>query len=602
MVYVTNRSDVLCTKEHIQGPALYLCPNRKIVDDCQAMGLEVLLLSESMLGGAEAELNDWSYRATIDLVRQIREQSPSEKDIFLEVNFYPIKGVLLQGVKSILTIEFLIRNYSPSAIVWCRSSRSFFTRVLREYLALYHADIPSEELAEPKNDRGAKKFPDIIKGVRLVLASILNVQSRLILTLRSLKTKNILLVSGGLNHLGAVISVLNVKQACKIVFVESEFNFEKYAYCSMRFIPYFVVSTKEKKKVSFMLGRSFLGPARIIFRECDYSSVINKLFDAALSLGILGSPAKYDSLVNFFHFLRPKGVFLDEDYSLERRCLAVLAWRSGVKSFVTSHGIPMLSKAKADLKQRFCESSVVLVNSEFEKKAYENIFFDPKKIEIVGIPRFDEIFFRRKEAGASRRSRVSGSKTVLLCLSSFRDEDFDIFCPWLVGDDSIGWRNRLYIQDLFETIKWRTNVVVRIKTHYADDDRDVREFLNALGSRVNFQIEPHRANIFKLESEADLIVTPESTVVNEAIMFAKPVVVMCYDRFDPWLPWKESGLVDYVHNQEELQRAVHAILDNDHSKKAEFCREKRDLSYFMKYSDAKNTERVAEYILEQIDA
>jgi len=599
MIYVTNRSEVLCASKSIPGAVLYLCPNRNLLDLCQSMGLDSLLLNESMLRGSEAELNDWAYRVTIDLVESLKGQDLSETDAFLETNFYIIKAVVLQGMKFVLTLDFLTQKYKPASIRWYRSPDSFFVSVCREYLALFLGNIQTIELPAVARPGGPSNPAVLKKLIFSAMAIISNLQARLTLTRRSGELKKTLLVSGALNHLKDLVLTLKTKRSCEIVFFEDGFNMEKYVFCLRNRIPFFVLPKNNEKYASLLGGKSFLKTERILFRQKDYSALFDKLFEVTLNSGVMRFPVKYDLLRGLYSRLRPAGTLFDEDYSPLRRCLAVLAVHLGIRSYVVSHGIPAPAMAKSLKKDRFCYSSDVFANSEHEKKAYENIYFDPKKIHVLGTPRFDKIVLLKKAQPTGRDLTFEKEKVVLLCLSCFHDSDFDCFISWLVGDDSAGEMNRAYIRDLLIVLEDRNDVLVKIKTHYVNEQRFVEDFVASLGLRTNCCVESHRRDIFALENEADLIVTPESTVIAEAVMFSKPVVVMCYDRFSPVVPYNDGLPVQYVYDQAQLRQAVDKSLDT-RTEDVEGCMAGQNLEKYVQYSDGKNTHRVAEYIATQI--
>jgi len=601
MIYVTKHSEVLCAKAYATDTSLYLCSNRDVLRLCENMGLNAMLLNESLLEDFEAEHNDWAYRTTIALIERLRDRSFSERDVCIETNFYTIQSVLAQGVKFIRTVEFLVCNYKPVAILWFRARQSFFVKVIREYLAIHHPDVRAVELMDATDPQMTKPSLNIKKKIRTVLSAILNVHSQLVLSLRWRRKEKLMLVSGGLNHLRAVVLLLNKEWGVNVVMVESCFNLEKYVFCLKQLIPYFVLPENKAMACILWDGNSFLGQQTIIFEGVDYTTIFDSLFEIALSSGFLRLPFQYVFLTRMYERLRPSGVLLDEDLSIRRRCLAVFAWRWGNPSFVISHGVPGQALRSELKRDRFLESSITIVNSEFERSVYANIYFDPDKVVPLGIPRYDEIISLNAFGRPAKKCLADRQTIVLLCLSGFYDYDFEAMMHVLVRADALGALNKTYVRDLFAILSGRDNTLLIIKPHYSEEEHDIIQYVTKLHPKVAYRIESHRANTFVLEKEADVILTPESSVVIECLMLKKQILIMNYTgcRGFP-TPYKRIEFVPQARNFSELRENVFRALEETRIENSPFAKQEQLLSFVSKYSDGHSAERVAGFIVSHL--
>lgn len=600
VILVRKKSEVLCARTNAPSDALYLCPNRDVWGWCQSFGLRAVLFDAEDLKNDFGEVNDWTWRVTMELSRLWKDEESKKQVVFVESNFHNFKTVFVQTIKYILALQSVLFTYKPSVFFIFRSSDSLLVRTFTEYLKSYCSGVELKEFSE----RGSA-FPPARHALWKVFAQKImsfftNAQAWLALRLGVHRKRSFLFVSGALNHLASTVLELRKKKIFQPVFLESEFNLEKYVFCLRYGIPFIIFPINnekysERKEGSFGLGK-------VVFRGVDYSQLFSKIVAFAFEDAIFRFGVPYGYLGKLFRSYHPAGLLLDEDFSLMRRSLAAFSWSCGIESFVVSHGIPMGFVAKPGESHPCFRSSITFVNSDLEKKAYEKYFFDPARIVRCGTPRYDDIFRLRKTGeGSNLSGEQKKPKVVLLCLSDYRDYDFEVFKSVLVSSDSNEKkRNRMYIQDLLESLSGRNDVLVQIKPHYFGDREKVLEYVRSLNPKVNYVVTEERAEIFKLQNNADLMVTPESTVISEGIMSGKPVFVMNYTGLDLTLPIEESGLITHIHNRSELDNALKSFLDDNTVRRRFFVMLEEKLSFFSDYFDGKNTERVADYIAQHV--
>jgi CDP-glycerol glycerophosphotransferase (TagB/SpsB family) len=187
-------------------------------------------------------------------------------------------------------------------------------------------------------------------------------------------------------------------------------------------------------------------------------------------------------------------------------------------------------------------------------------------------------------------------KVILLCLSTINHLEFEESYSILAEINAMGEMNRAYIKDLLEAVVGRKDILVKVKPHYANEQRDVEKYVAGLRPSVKCCVESYRAKIFDLEAEADLIVTLESTVIVEALICKKPVIVMNYGLLDSWSFFKNVRPVMYVRDKKTLCELIPRILEDDQFVKDLYEGFEGDSSFFNKFTDGQNAERVVNHI------
>jgi glycosyltransferase involved in cell wall biosynthesis len=597
---VRNRKEVDAVLRGISEEGVYLCPNQFVFDYCKNKNVNPLLLSESSLTDVRAELNGWGYRFAIEILCLLKERADEKQKVFWESNFYVVKGIVTQCAKFIRTIGSLIDEHKPAKFILFKNSKSLLTKTCQLHIAQNWPKIHLVELPEVSFSSNPGTPPGWKEFLRAIATFFSNAGFWVSVFLWPRNKKRFFFISGGLNHLHSVISALSAKPFLKLVFIENVFSFKKMLFCIKHSIPYITLSRNAKESEPAINFGSHLELKNATLCGIDYSEVAMELLKFSISAGIMKFPPNYYFLEHLYKRFNPLGVLLDEDLSVERRCLAVLAWQQGSNSFVISHGVPGQVIKNRFPREQFFNTSITIVNSELEKEVYLSLYFEPSRVVILGTPRFDELFALRCVFPSFEASSPQKRKIVLLCLAGFSNYDFDAFMPVLVGADSIGNDSRTYIRDLFEAFAGRNDVLIKIKTHFIHEDREVSDYVRSLKPATSYHIESYRENIFRLENEADLIVTPESTVISEAIMSATPVVVLNYGFPSFEKLYKRIGLTVHVRDRAELKDAVFNLLDQDRFLTDFLEKHQKCSSYFYQYSDGKNTRRVVDFIMQTL--
>ena len=280
--------------------------------------------------------------------------------------------------------------------------------------------------------------------------------------------------------------------------------------------------------------------------------------------------------------------------------LAVLAWQLEKNSYVVSHGVPSVLvpfNPVSPWEGRYA-SSITFVNSEFEKSIYQNIHFDSKKLIATGMPRYDRMFQLREDRAKRLTDAQCKCKQILYCSAQLTDFDFDYPLTVISLNNGYGFYTKRYAKDIFSIVSQFNDVHLKIKPHYNDEDV-WRKYLNSFEKSVSYELLSHKANIFELLIAADLILTIESTVICEAIILKKPVIVLNYSPEELCSPeYDDDGLILHARNPGDLSRMVRQALE-DQQYREELAKSQE--KHFVRYAgsfDGHNADRVADYIIE----
>lgn len=594
-VLIRRKEELFFVKENWGAEALCLCTRRELCGKAEIFGLNALLLSENLLDRDHSSMNEWSCRQAIDLVERTKMRGGNESALF-EANFYTIKGIFVQTLKFVRVLDRVLREQRLTNLDCFEDPSSLLVQVVKEHLAECCFSLTVHPDCGRTSATMLTKKSDFKLLCRKILGCILDAVARWGMAFSSSEERPWILVSGALNHLAPAVLKLCAMRRWRPFFFESHFNLEKFLFCLRYGIPQRVLSDENRSvSVPECADKDFFEPGQIVFAGVDYVRIFNRLFRYALRGGLIRFDVDSVRVQELFRKTRPVAVFLDEDLSLMRRTLAVTGWGIGVESFVVSHGIPLVLMRRELGRDKHFRSSVTFVNSDLEKTAYENLFFDPTRVVVTGIPRYDEIFLLRKSLREPPKVVKMRRKILLLTLSGYHNYDFEDFMPVLVCADSIQEMNRAYIQDVLKFAVDRPDISVVIKPHYVGDRERVLELVKRLGVNVCCRVVSFRENIFKLQSQADVVITAESTVIGEAGMFEKPVIIMNYTGLDLTLPFERSELVRHVTSREALSRELAKALE---SRKGGV----RAASFFSAFADGLNTQRVVDVLTSYLES
>jgi CDP-glycerol glycerophosphotransferase (TagB/SpsB family) len=191
---------------------------------------------------------------------------------------------------------------------------------------------------------------------------------------------------------------------------------------------------------------------------------------------------------------------------------------------------------------------------------------DSKKIVITGNPRYDELF---------NRKIISNNKNVLITLSGIASTAWSTFfsIPLILKYE------KMFREVLLSLGKYEKNVT--IKLHPTQDAIiDVQGIVNE--SLPNAQIFKN-ANTYDLISQSDVIISPPSSVITEALILDKPVFLFKILSNDSGIPYEKYNSVLATESINEIDGKIKQILFDSEIRNELKKGRKKFLEYALEY-------------------
>jgi hypothetical protein len=202
---------------------------------------------------------------------------------------------------------------------------------------------------------------------------------------------------------------------------------------------------------------------------------------------------------------------------------------------------------------------------------------DPKKLVIGGAPKYDKIFFNSKKS----------EKYILILTGGFPSTQYSYF-------NSISVINEfkvLFEKTLNEVKKLNKKII--IKRHPTQGPQEILDIIEIIKRIIPNASILKDANTLELISNASLIITVCSTVLEESIILDKPVIYLPYIKNDIGIPYSKLNAVIEISNPEKIEESIHnCLFDNITKKKLENGRKEflEKIISFQGYATEKHVE------------
>ncbi len=598
-VIVTNHAEVHYARKNIPHGLLLLCTNIETYEYCHHEQFPARLLNEDLHYGQHQQINLWGFESTFQLLTLLNPQGKTA--VFLESIFTDLKAVFVQILKFSLTFEAMISAYNLRNWIAFREEKSIFLWTLGAYLKRFHPSI-SFQLWEPLPLAEVEPKKNVKNWLLDRAAGFNNLIAEWIFRSNRQGYPIVGLASGGLRHLGSLAAKLHKKNNHQLIFCESQFNFEKFKFALKHGMAFFVLS-KPKTIFTPDLPYPLTFPQNSFrFRDRDLTGLCAEILTYIFQQNLYSFSYSFEELTELFHRCGVNYCLLDEDASI-RRLFAATAEYLGKQSFVVSHGVPSVPipfEPEKRTQPRY-RSSITFLHSEFEGEIHRNLFFDPQRMIQTGMPRYDRIVKMTGSRASLRKGALLTSKNILLCIPELKDYDFRSIITIIGLNNFYGYYMKTIMKDLFGILSDRNDVQVTIKPHY-NDERAWRRYLATLNPQPRrMKIVKHHADIFALLQKTDLVITPESSVICESLMFRKPVIVLNYSPEPLNAPYERHGLFFHARNANDLKVMIHLALDDlgYQEKLRKNC--EKHFAYYAGKFDGRNAERAAEYLVRSVN-
>ena len=179
---------------------------------------------------------------------------------------------------------------------------------------------------------------------------------------------------------------------------------------------------------------------------------------------------------------------------------------------------------------------------------------DPEKIVIGGAPKYDKIFFNSKKS----------EDYILILTGGFPSTTYSYFNSISVINEF-----KVLFEKTLEEVK-KLNKKIIIKRHPTQGPQEILDIIEIIKRIIPDALILKDANTIELISNASLIITVNSTVLDESIILDKPIIYLPYIKNDIGIPYSKLNAVIEVSNPEKIEESIHnCLFDNITKKKLE---------------------------------
>ena len=592
VIVTTAEEACAASQEKDAAGRLYLASNMDTDKACRDRGWESLLLDEETIVSEFSRLNRWALDQVLRFIKKFSGRE-EQKDL-LESQLLNIRSAFIQLPKFFRILDVLIRENDIKEIFSYNAERNPALKICQMYAAERHPGIrwQDQTLKIRTGPRKRTGWKPLLFSAMARLST-----TRTLRSLRKKKPEKIAVISGSLKLFSGLLNE-ELLEGYTLVCLENNFSWEQYRFCRQKGILYAVTGPGKPAAPLFSSEDLIFKKGEVEYPGMDLSRYYSALFGEFVRTGqfdpVLKNTFGYmmdaEMIREFYREFRPEWTLLDEDAAL-RRIIAIIADKENCACYVVSHGIPAVqSQARPNEEVYF--SSKIFVQAPVDARAYENLCFDPAKIIVSGEPRFDYV------ATAARNTSLAGKKkdkTILYCGSSF--DEYDFFCLSLpiVGLNNFLRRfTEIYLADTLDILKEYKNIALQIKPHYNDECKWEAWIKRLAFPGLKYEIISHQKDILDHLPGADVVVTPESSVIREALFFRKPIVVFNYSKSPMSIGrYSEDGVIAEVRDKGSYQRALSGFLGDPSSYSALLASQERHRDYYEGTVDGVAAHRIA---------
>jgi len=254
-----------------------------------------------------------------------------------------------------------------------------------------------------------------------------------------------------------------------------------------------------------------------------------------------------------------------------------------IPSLAVQHGVLALDNGHYIV---IADKVAVWGQASIEK--YKRFGNDIRKFEITGNPRFDilpdwrpkitrELFFRKLGLDVHKKTILFASQQVNKFTSYWTDDFFIAMA-----------------REIINLIKESVNKQLIIKTDPYEDPGSYKEMIRR-GNYNNISI-AENMHIYDLLFYSDILLTLDSTVGLEAMLFDKPVVTLNLGKRKDRVLYAEKGAAIGVYKKEDLPLAIEKVLTDQNTIEQLKLGRKTFIEEYAYKIDGKASERITNFI------
>ncbi|WP_340598666.1 CDP-glycerol glycerophosphotransferase family protein [Priestia megaterium] len=280
-----------------------------------------------------------------------------------------------------------------------------------------------------------------------------------------------------------------------------------------------VISEPDYIKNNQRITDIIIEKARDIFNSLNPNSAFNNSFFMKSFLSDIPIMIEKINMINLIFDKNPIiSVVVGTTEDITSRVLTLIASKRGIPSFCMQHGLIMREEAFLPV---FATKQVVY--GQYEKKLYLQRGVEENKIEIVGNPRFDDIFNNRymERIKFLRRMKINlNKKIVLIATQQFNTSFYTKLATLLIQDPEI---------------------VVIIKPHpWEQLNNQIQKYIKLSKLYPSIKCITNQMKTYDIIANSDVVVIVNSTIGLESMLLDKPVICCNLKSLDRNYPYYEE--------------------------------------------------------------
>ncbi|MGI6240820.1 MAG: CDP-glycerol glycerophosphotransferase family protein [Candidatus Omnitrophota bacterium] len=590
------------------------CDNPQFESFLKKEGVVYERLDEFLLKSKWKKINRWGASKASEWGKIYSDVYPRNINL-ASATFLFFSYILVQMVKNYEFACHLLRTERPDRIfifdtkekrLFPDFSGNFFLNYFLEDLAKYQGLILEKAVLE--GYRLDSVFPDSSKRFKAMVKNLLRFTLNVICKLTMRQSGKVdVLAYGALRHLEQLLQNLSFARK-RLAIYDFDFHLDQFLFARRHKIPYilsdffvncnspdvdqiaaewiqYLVRAAESPRYAqhwIYEGYNFLPFIRsyIFLQMHDYIRLC------------LGEKSRLDRL---FSQCRIKSVLVDENFGKKRAFFTSYAEQKGVSVYCVSHANLAVDFA-VDLSSRYFSNATTFVHSDFEKDMYAARGWNPDRIIVTGLPRYDPL------SKGPRRTHFIKTKY------SFRL----LYCAGVLyghSPDHVGYLgNHIYclkeIQeqaflDILSAIK-NLPVSILLKPHDYEDEILWKKLAIKHKSSIDLHFFYHNEKFHKLLRESDaMAVAYWSTAITECAILDKPVFYYEAKSSDGPIvrQYERTGFCKVVYAPEQLREGLKLCLKEPHWCPSASTASMEEKKYYFGLNDGRNSQRVVNRIL-----
>ncbi len=552
---------------------LVFCDNERCYGFLSEKKIPYKALEEGLLKERWNEINAWGCTKAAGWIRECQKDGLFPKYGLPSMIYLYFSLILILVLKNYLYARHLLEKYLPAEVFLFESSEignypafsgnAFLNIFLKETALAQNIRVTAAPLSEgidtPHPDSPTVWRRAALRWARGIVERIYAV------FVKAPQGRQAVLAYGSLKHLGPVVAELK-KNRREVLLYDDSFHLEQCLFAFRQGIFYLIPGSfpdggQEDADIFSKDLMSDLRTALQKAKERRYFSFGSYDLAGFLESRVFARMKKYMERwaceEKHYQVLRRSvdltGVLIEEDF----------AGRAFFAAFMKAHGVPVYCVSHANLivdfqvpdEDKVFAQSFTFVNSEYEKTGYVMRGWQPDKVLVSGLPRYDRLKSLILKNEAQTRPRVLYCAGVL----------------WGHSPDALGYlgcRNYalkntqlLTIHAVFHAIKSLSLELV-IKPHYFEDEPQWRRLVERYADPKQVRLVNSSDDFLQCVADSDaMLVSYWSTALVEAGMLGVPVIYVDLESQDSAAvrQYSTQGFCEVVKNLEELRQALQKI-------------------------------------------